>query len=162
MGQVVSQEEILRTRGEWKSAAKRVVFVVGCFDLLHPGHIRLLEQAHDYGNIVTVAVLSDESVASSIETSPLSVNRPITSASERAEIIAALAAVDYAFEIDIRTLPRFVATFRPDAVVDGAEPIFRSPVVPAAQAARIEVIRIPLEPGHSSSRLIERIAQLRT
>lgn len=161
MGKVVSQEEVLRERPEWESSGKRVVFILGCFDLLHPGHIRLLEQARAHGDIVTVGVLADETVGRIAAASNPSVERPVTPALERAEVLAALAAVEYVAKIDGRGLSDFLRRFRPDAVIDGAEPSSAaSPLTAAAKAAGIEVTRIPLEPGHSSSRLIERIAQL--
>lgn len=161
MGKVVSQEEILRQRPEWEVSGKRVVFVLGSFDLLHPGHIRLLEQACSYGDIVTIGVLADETVARITAASHPSIERPITPVSERAEVLAALEAVEYVAKIDGRGLADFLRRFRPDVIVDGAEPSSAaSPLTAAAKAAGIEVTRIPLEPGHSSSRLIERIAQL--
>src|ERR1700733_11758672 len=59
---VVSQSELILQRQEWKRNGKRVVCVAGAFDLLHPGHVRLLEQARSLGEILIVALQSDESV----------------------------------------------------------------------------------------------------
>jgi D-glycero-beta-D-manno-heptose 1-phosphate adenylyltransferase len=169
LGKVVSQEEILLQRREWNAWGKRAVFLVGGFDLLHPGHVRLLEQSRAYGDIVAVGVFSDDTVSILADTVDRHakipgppVKRPIIPACERAEVLAALAAVDFAFEIDSRALTDFLRRFRPDAIVDGGEPsLAASPLATAASAAGIKVIHIPLEPGHSSTRLIERIAQLR-
>jgi rfaE bifunctional protein nucleotidyltransferase chain/domain len=167
LGKVVSQEEILLQRREWSAQGKRAVFLVGGFDLLHPGHVRLLEQSRAYGDVIAVGVFSDDAFSggavdryAKIPGPP--VKRPIIPACERAEVLAALAAVDFAFEIDSRTLTDFLRRFRPDAIVDGGEPsLAASPLATAASAAGVKVIHIPLEPGHSSTRLIERIAQLR-
>jgi rfaE bifunctional protein nucleotidyltransferase chain/domain len=163
LGKVVSQEEIILQRREWKSAGKRVVFVAGCFDLLHPGHIRLLEEARSKGGVVTVGVLSDKSVETGWDRSFPGVKRPITPSEERAEVLAALAAVDFVFEIEGDSFGDLLRRFAPDVIVGGADESFAtSPLVLAAKAAGIEVVRIPLEPGHSASRLIERISQLRS
>lgn len=162
MGKVVSEEEILPQRGEWNADAKRVVFVAGCFDMLHPGHIRLLEQARVHGNMLVVGAFGDKAENCGGRDSTQRVKRPISSASERTEILAALAAVDFALEIDSIKLVDFLRRLHPHVVVDGGEPSgASSPITAAAKAAGIEVIRIPLEPGHSSTRLIERITQLR-
>ncbi len=163
MGKVVSQDEIILQRREWKGEGKRVVFVAGCFDLLHPGHIRLLEEAHSRGDVIVVGVLSDKAVETGWDRSFPGVKRPITPAAERAEVLAALAAVDHVFEIEGDSFADLLRRFAPDVIVGGADASFAaSPLVIAAKAAGIEVVRIPLEPGHSASRLIERISQLRS
>jgi len=163
LGKVVSQEEIILQRREWKGEGKRVAFVAGCFDLLHPGHIRLLEEAHSRGDIIAVGVLSDNAVETDRDRSSPGVKRPITPAAERAEVLAALVAVDYVFEIEGDSLADLLRRFAPDVIVGGADASFASsPLVIAAKAAGIEVVRIPLEPGHSASRLIARISQLRS
>src|ERR1700680_2663624 len=90
LGAVVSQDElILHVRGR-KRNGERVVFTNGCFDLLHPGHVRLLEQARALGSFLIVAINSDASVRGM-----KGLGRPVLPEQERAEILAALAAVDY-------------------------------------------------------------------
>lgn len=167
MGKVLSLDELVLHGHEWKGDGKKIVFVAGYFDLLHPGHIRLLEQAHSYGDIVVVGVLSDPFVstpaAGAVPARTCGVKRPITPAAERAEVLAALAAVDFAFEFDSDSFSDLLGRLQPDLAVEGAEP--SSPMSLAWAAAKAtglgDVIRIPLEPGHSTSRLIERITQLR-
>jgi len=61
LAQVVSQDSLILQRRKWKDNGQCVVFVSGCFDLLHPGHIRLLEQARSHGDILIVGVQSDAS-----------------------------------------------------------------------------------------------------
>src|SRR5271156_5985970 len=92
---LLSQSEVILQRREWKRNGKRVVCVVGVFDLLHPGHIRLLEQARASGDILVVGVQSDAFARK--EKGP---NRPVTPAGERAEILSALAAVDFVVELN--------------------------------------------------------------
>ena len=149
MGRVVSQDELILHRSEWKRNGKSVVFASGRFDLLHPGHIRLLEQARSNGDVLVVGIES---------------NAPITPAAERAEIVAALAAVDYAFEYDAVTQRELIERLAPNVIVKGGEAgsdqaVFRAD--DAAAAAGSKVVRIPLEPGHSTAQLIERIKNIR-
>jgi rfaE bifunctional protein nucleotidyltransferase chain/domain len=173
LGQVVSQSELVLHRGEWKRSGKGVVCASGCFDLLHPGHIRLLEQARSLGDVLVVAVESDASIwtaddsKSSASRPPQSASlkpsRPITPAAERMEILAALAAVDYVVEFDDPTPSEFLKRLLPDvAVKGGSAGSDQSAFLEASEleALGCRVVRVPLEPGHSTTRLIERIAQL--
>lgn len=157
MGQVVSQDNLIVLRSEWKRNGKRVVFVSGRFDLLHPGHVRLLEQARDLGEILVVGVQSDAALRASFASRNFGqdqLERPIIPASERMEILAALSAVDFAVEFDAPTPQELIARLAPDIVVAGAgDPVFTG--------SALKIVTIPLEPGFSTSRLIERITQLR-
>jgi D-glycero-beta-D-manno-heptose 1-phosphate adenylyltransferase len=172
LGQVVSQRELLARRGEWKRTGKGVVCAYGVFDLLHPGHVRLLEQARDSGEIVVVAVQSDvlaRAAAAEARHVPFgegaTTARPITPAAERAEILAALRAVDLAAVVD-EPRAQFLQIFRPDVFVCGDEPAGASPAPDMAhrelEAVLAEMgckfVRLPLEPGYSTTRLIERIS----
>src|SRR5580658_3546961 len=91
---VISQGELILQRSEWKRNGKRVVCVTGVFDLLHPGHIRLLEQARALGDVLVVAIQSDAQARD--QKGP---SRPITPIAERAEIVAAFQAVDAVVEL---------------------------------------------------------------
>ena len=122
MGQVVSQDELILHRSGWKRNGKGVVFASGRFDLLHPGHVRLLEQASKLGDILVVGVQSDAMVQASSGRGEVAINAvelPITLASERMEILASLAAVDFAVEFDASTPKELVARLEPDIVVVG-------------------------------------------
>ena len=172
---VVSQSELILHRQEWKRNGKRVVCVAGAFDLLHPGHIRLLEQARGLGNMLIVALQSDESVRVAAEQaaklvgapSPMATQdfpaRPITPFAERAEILAALAAVDFVTVFDEPTATEFIARLAPEVVAQGGDPGSSENACvadDAETAAGGQVVRLPLEPGYSTSRLVERITQL--
>jgi rfaE bifunctional protein nucleotidyltransferase chain/domain len=150
---VVSQANLILHRSEWKRNGKRVVCAAGAFDLLHPGHVRLLEQARSHGDVLVVGILGDEAVRASRSGAGRAPARPVNPASERAEVVAGLAAVDAACVIE--GSPRdFVARLSPDVFVAGGDE-------PAEGLDAVgELIRIPLEPGYSTSSLIERIAQL--
>ncbi|MGH9685884.1 MAG: adenylyltransferase/cytidyltransferase family protein [Candidatus Acidiferrales bacterium] len=145
----------------------------GAFDLLHPGHTRLFEQARDFGEILAVAVQSDDMVrrgkACVLGDGALRMDRterPVTPAAERAEIVAALSSVDLAAVVD-ETLSEFLTKFRPDAFVCGNEGGDESVDLDRNPAADLEsilteigckLVRLPLEPGFSTTRLIERIS----
>jgi cytidyltransferase-like protein len=178
---VVSQSELILQRQEWKRNGKRVVCVAGAFDLLHPGHIRLLEQARGLGDILIVALQSDESLRIATEQAdklvgapapspgPLAAHtgkppaRPITPEAERAEILAALAAVDYVAIFEEATAAEFIARAAPNLFAQGGQADSSANDCAdddAIKAAGGQVVRLPLEPGYSTSRLIERISQL--
>jgi rfaE bifunctional protein nucleotidyltransferase chain/domain len=167
LGQVVSQDELIFRRGQWKRARQGVVCASGCFDLLHPGHIRLLEHARSLGDILVVAVESDAAVRARSASGGQRANggaaRPITPASERAEILAALAAVDYVVEFQDSSPGEFFAQLLPDVIVlggAGSDPSERREVA-ELEALGSKVARVPLEPGYSTARLIERILEMR-
>ena len=156
---VFSQREMILQRREWKRNGKRVVCTLGVFDLLHPGHVRLLEQARAMCDILVIGVQSDSRARK--EKGP---NRPVAPSAERAEILASLAAVDFAVVLKDEPAEDFIAEFAPDIVVQGRN--LSSAKSAAAEggiahAAQVKLILIPPEPGHSTSRLIERIKQLR-
>jgi rfaE bifunctional protein nucleotidyltransferase chain/domain len=160
LGNVVAHEELILQRREWKRNGKRVVFASGAFELLHPGHIRLLDQARSLGDILVVGVRSD---ASTEADGTKGARAPITPAAERAEILAALAAVDFVVEYDEPNARQLLANLSPDVVVKGGSEgsdasAFHEDA--EAEAAGIKVVRIPLEPGYSTQRLLERIAQI--
>lgn len=157
----------------------------GAFDLLHPGHVRLLEQARDFGDILVVAVqsdrladrLTDESARAETaraggvaEATAAGARRPINPAAERAEILSALSSVDFVTIVD-EPLAEFLKKFRPDVFVCGSEADGRagssdSNAPDALERALEEIgcrlVRLPQEPGYSTSLLIERIAGLET
>ncbi len=175
---VVSQSELILQRQEWKRNGKRVVCVAGAFDLLHPGHVRLLEQARGLGDILVVALQSDESVRIAAEQAAKLIGapsvpspaaaarnfaaRPVTPQAERAEILAALVTVDFVAIFDEPSAGEFIARLAPDVFAQGGEGSQENACADdaAVKAAGGQVVRLPLEPGYSTSRLVERIAQL--
>jgi rfaE bifunctional protein nucleotidyltransferase chain/domain len=167
LGEVVSPTDLILRRGPWKGDGQVVVCVQGSFDLLHPGHIRLLEQARSFGDILLVGVRNDASVHAALapsEAGSRAAARPITPASERMEILAALAAVDYVVEFDDRSWPEFCSQLSPDIIVLGAGDEARASAAKTAaplrssQGAGCRIATVPLEPGYSTSQLLERIA----
>ncbi len=158
MGKVVSQDELILHIRERKRNGQRVVLTNGCFDLLHPGHIRLLEQARSLGDLLVVAINSDSSVQK-IKGD----KRPLIPEGERAEVLAALAAVDFVVLFDEPTPRELIGRVLPDLLVKGSdwgpdEVVGRE----AVEAAGGRVVSLPIEPGYSTTRLLERIRQLRS
>jgi D-beta-D-heptose 7-phosphate kinase/D-beta-D-heptose 1-phosphate adenosyltransferase len=156
LGVVVSQAEVILHVADAKRNGRRVVFTNGCFDLLHPGHIRCLEQARSLGDALVVAINSDASVRGLKGAS-----RPVVPQEERAELLAALACVEYVTLFDAPTPRELIARILPDVLVKGGdwgsdEIVGREEV----ETAGGRVVSIPLEPGYSTSALLSRIRHL--
>ena len=135
---------------------RRVVFTNGCFDLLHPGHIRCLEQARALGDLLIVAINSDASVRRM-----KGAERPVMPEGERAEVLAALAAVDYVTVFEEDTPREIIARLVPDVLVKGGD--WRPDQIVGraeVETAGGRVVSIPLEPGWSTTALLKRISQL--
>jgi len=157
LGRVVTQDELILHVAEHKRNGQRVVFTNGCFDLLHPGHIRGFEQARTLGDVLVVAINSDSSVKFLKGD-----DRPIIPQDERAEILAALVAVDYVVIFDELTPREIIARALPDILVKGGdwgenEIVGREEV----EAAGGRVVSIALEPGYSTTAIIEKIRMAR-
>lgn len=156
MGRVVTQEELISRVAGARAARRRIVFTNGCYDLLHPGHTRLLETSRELGDILILALNSDRSVREN-----KGAGRPVINEDERAEVAAALAAVDYVVLFDEPTPREIIAKVLPDVLVKGGdwgrnEIIGREEV----EAAGGRVVSIPFEPGYSTSSMIERVLKI--
>ncbi len=149
---VFTREELVRRVELWKASSEKVVFTNGCFDLLHIGHITLLEQARRFGDRLVVAINSDASV--SCLKGP---TRPIVSQNDRARVLAALAAVDAVVIFDEPTPLELVVAVQPDILVKGGD-YNPETVVGAAEVKSWggEVRIVPLVEGFSTTRLIEK------
>jgi len=143
----------LAARLETERRGKTLVFTNGCFDLLHAGHVRALEAARQLGDILVVGVNSDASVRH------LKGNtRPIVSEMLRAELVAALKAVDYAVVFSESTPIETIRLLRPDVhVKSGDYRVDEMPETPYVRAAGGRVEIIPLVAGLSSTGIVERI-----
>ena len=155
MGEIVTQDELAKEVRARKCAGRRVVFTNGCFDLLHPGHIRTLEQARALGDALIVAINSDASVRQL-----KGAGRPVIPQQERAEILAALAAVDYVVIFDEPTPREIIARLLPDVLVKGGDwgldaIVGRTEV----EAAGGRVVSAELEPGWSTSSIVATVRQ---
>jgi len=142
--------------GNLKRQGKKVVFTNGCFDILHVGHVRYLSKARETGDLLIVGLNTDRSVRTI-----KGEQRPIVSERERAEVLAALAIVDYIVLFDEPDPLRLITALKPDILVKGADwakdEIVGRDVVEKGGG---KVIRIPLVPGSSSTNLIDRIIKV--
>jgi len=111
-----SRERLIEERERLRAAGKRVVFTNGCFDLLHPGHVRYLTAARALGDVLIVALNSDRSVREL-----KGPTRPILTEAERAEVMAALGCVDYVTIFDEPTPRSLIAGLLPDVLVKGGD-----------------------------------------
>jgi rfaE bifunctional protein nucleotidyltransferase chain/domain len=153
MGKIVSQEELIQVAAREKHAGRRVVFTNGCFDLLHPGHVRCLAEARALGDVLVVAINSDRSVRGN-----KGPERPLVTEKDRAEVLAALASVDYVTIFDEPTPRELISRVLPSVLVKGAD---WAPDQVAGreevEAAGGRVVSIPLAPGYSTTILVQRI-----
>jgi len=136
-----------------RDAGKTIVFTNGVFDLLHPGHLRYLQQARGLGDLLIVGVNSDRSVNAN-----KGEGRPITPEDERIEILEALACVDAVVVFDQDTPHAVIAALQPDVLVKGAdwaEDAIVGRDIVEARGGR--VVRMPVERGYSTTAIVERI-----
>lgn len=152
MGRVHSREDLLRQRALWREQGKRVVFTNGCYDLLHPGHIRLLEQARTLGDVLILALNSDASVQRFKGSS-----RPLVAEQERAELAASLEAVDAVTLFDEDTPRELIAAVLPDVLVKGADWSHFIAGKEEVEAAGGQVLTVPMEAGFSTTNLVEKL-----
>lgn len=135
---------------------KKIVFTNGCFDLLHLGHVRLLEKAKSLGDLLVVGLNTDRSVRR-LKGKP----RPILPQRDRAGILAALEAVDYVTFFSEETPARLIARLQPDILVKGGD---YSPVkIVGANTVKKNggrVVVVPLVEGRGTSRIVEKILAL--
>jgi D-beta-D-heptose 7-phosphate kinase/D-beta-D-heptose 1-phosphate adenosyltransferase len=143
---------LVAARARWKSEGKRVVFTNGCYDLLHPGHIRLLEQARSLGDVLILGLNSDDSVRRL-----KGPTRPLLSQQERAEVAAGLAAVDAITVFDEDTPRELIAAVLPDVLVKGADWAHWIAGREEVEAAGGQVMALALEPGYSTTGIVEEI-----
>ena len=153
MGKVISLNQLKSEREKLRTENKTVVFTNGCFDLLHPGHTRYMQMARDLGDVLIVALNGDRAVRELKGNS-----RPILKENERAEVMAALACVDYVMIFDDISPCETIAALLPDILVKGGdwgvnEIIGREEV----EAAGGKVMSLPFVEGVSTTEIIERI-----
>jgi D-beta-D-heptose 7-phosphate kinase/D-beta-D-heptose 1-phosphate adenosyltransferase len=153
---VLALDEAVDRVCKLKQRGKRVVFTNGCFDLLHLGHTRYLAEARALGDVLIVAVNSDRAVREL-----KGAHRPMVPEEERAEVLAALRAVDYVTIFDDLTPREVIARMLPDVLVKGAdwganEIVGREEV----EAAGGQVVSIPVAEGYSTSAIIKKIREL--
>jgi rfaE bifunctional protein nucleotidyltransferase chain/domain len=156
VGCVLSLENLLRDLEPRRAARERIVFTNGCYDLLHPGHVDLLERCRALGDALIVAINSDAGVR--CLKGP---TRPLVLQDERAELLAGLECVDYVTFFDEPTPREIIAQILPDVLVKGGDwgldaIVGRDEV----EAAGGKVYSLELLPGYSTTGIVEKIKQL--
>lgn len=154
---IVTLERLLALRAEWRRQGRLVVWTNGCFDVLHVGHIRNLHAAAQQGDVLVVGINSDSSVRRIKGPA-----RPVIEQHERAELLAALACVDFVLVFDDDTPIPVLAQLQPEIHCKGAE--YAPPngkFVPEADTVRAyggEIRYMPQIPDRSTSEIIRRIS----
>lgn len=152
MGQIYTRDELIELRAQWRRAGKTVVFTNGCYDILHPGHIRLLESARSLGDVLILALNTDASVQRL-----KGPGRPLISEWERAQMASALGSVDAVTLFDEDTPRELIAAVLPDILVKGADWSHFIAGREEVEAAGGKVLALPLEPGYSTTGIVEEI-----
>ena len=152
-GRIVSIDELLDEREHLRAQGRQLVFTNGCFDILHVGHVRYLTSARALGDALLVAVNSDRSVRGL-----KGAGRPVMNEQERAELLAALSAVDYVTIFEEESPRRLIAKIQPDVLVKGGD--YQLDEIHGreeVEAAGGRVISLPFIDGASTTNIIERI-----
>jgi D-beta-D-heptose 7-phosphate kinase/D-beta-D-heptose 1-phosphate adenosyltransferase len=150
---IVARPALVAAVRSLQRAGKKVVFTNGCFDLLHVGHVRCLQEARALGDALVVGVNADASVR--LLKGP---GRPLTPARERAEVLAALACVDYVTIFGAATPQGLIAAVQPDVLVKGGDwPVGKIVGREVVEARGGRVLSIPFVKGRSTTATIEKI-----
>ena len=151
---ILGLEALLARLTRHRARGETIVFTNGCFDLIHPGHVRYLEAARDLGDRLVVGLNSDASVRR-LKGPP----RPVCTQEERAVVLAGLRSVDYVVVFDEDTPLALIDAARPDVLVKGGdwrvEQIVGREVVERSGG---RVVTVPVVEGKSTTGILERIA----
>jgi D-beta-D-heptose 7-phosphate kinase/D-beta-D-heptose 1-phosphate adenosyltransferase len=150
---VRSRPALLAELQSRRALGQRVAFTNGCFDVLHAGHVRYLQEARDQADLLVVGLNSDSGVRAL-----KGAGRPVNSVEARALVLAALEAVDYLVVFDEATPLELIRAVRPDVLVKGAD-YRREDVVGAdyVESYGGHVYLAPLREGYSTTRLLQRL-----
>ena len=150
---VIARERVARRVAEWRAAGETIVFTNGCFDLLHVGHVTLLEQCHRFGTKLVLGLNSDASVRRLKGPS-----RPVVGERERARVMAALAAVDAVVVFGEDTPLELIRAVRPDVLVKGGDYSVETVVgheEVIAAGGRVEIV--PTVEGFSTTNIVRKL-----
>ena len=154
-GKILSAAALAAVRGTLEKAGRRLVFTNGCFDLLHVGHVRYLQGARELGDALAIGLNADASVREL-----KGPDRPLNSAEDRAEVLAALACVDYVTIFDEPRATGLLAAVRPHVYVKGGDyrlETLNAEERAALEAAGSEVRFVSMVPGRSTTGLLKRM-----
>ncbi len=153
---IVTLDQVIELRKQWKANGDKVVFTNGCFDILHLGHVDYLEKSSEFGTKMIVAVNSDASV----RTLEKGVERPVNAEYARARLIAALGFVSMVIIFGEPTPLELIHSLSPDVLVKGDDYTIET-IVGAKEviAAGGEVKTIALVPDYSTTKIIQKLKQ---
>jgi D-beta-D-heptose 7-phosphate kinase/D-beta-D-heptose 1-phosphate adenosyltransferase len=150
---LLAPEEVAEVRARLRAEGRRLVFTNGCFDILHVGHVRYLQAARALGDALLVAINSDRAVREL-----KGAGRPVMNEQERAEVLAALAAVDYVTVFDELSPRRLITSLLPDVLAKGGDyALDEIHGREETEAAGGRVVALPFVAGASTTDIIERI-----
>ncbi|MDQ0022633.1 D-beta-D-heptose 7-phosphate kinase/D-beta-D-heptose 1-phosphate adenosyltransferase [Variovorax paradoxus] len=150
---ILSESALKAALAQQRLRGRKIVFTNGCFDILHPGHVRLLKAARALGDVLVLALNSDDSVRRL-----KGPKRPINSFEHRAEVVAGLSSVDYVVEFDAPTPIETIKLAMPDVLVKGGDYPVADIVGYAEVTARGgRVLALDFHTGFSTSRIVEEI-----
>jgi rfaE bifunctional protein nucleotidyltransferase chain/domain len=152
MSRFYTRPELIRQRQTWKSQGRKVVFTNGCYDILHPGHVRTLERARSLGDVLILGLNTDASVQRL-----KGPTRPFFDEQTRAALAQHLEAVDAVTLFDEDTPRELIAELLPDVLVKGADWTHFIAGREEVEAAGGIVQTLPLEPGYSTTDIAQRI-----
>lgn len=156
MAEIAGRASLARKLRAARRAGKRVVFTNGCFDLIHPGHVRYLRAAKRLGDVLVVAVNSDASARRLGK----GAGRPFNSEDDRAQVLAALEMVDYVTIFDEETPYEVIRALEPDVLVKGGDwPLARIVGADLVRARGGKVKSLPYAKGYSTTRLIRKMGK---
>lgn len=149
-GKFYTREELIAARERWRREGKTVVFTNGCYDILHPGHVRLLESARSLGDVLVLALNSDASVQRFKGPS-----RPLNCERDRVALAGAVEAVTAVTVFDEDTPCELLELLLPEILTKGADWSHWVAGREIVEAAGGEVRVLPLEPGYSTTCIVE-------
>ena len=153
MKKILDRKGVKKISAKLRAEGKKIVFTNGCFDILHAGHVRYLKQARKLGDALIVGLNSDRSV------STIKPGRPVNSEKNRAEVLAALAAVDYVVVFSEKTPYNLIKTLKPDILVKGGD--WKKEDIIGSDIAK-ETCSLPFVKGISTTAIIEKIIRTTT
>jgi D-beta-D-heptose 7-phosphate kinase/D-beta-D-heptose 1-phosphate adenosyltransferase len=156
VAKLLTSAELLAERARLREAGRQLVFTNGCFDILHVGHVRYLQAARTLGDALVVAINSDDSTRQL-----KGPTRPVVPQEERAEMLAALACVDYVTVFEGLSPRPLIAALLPDVLVKGGDwALNEIHGREEVEAAGGRVLPLPFIEGKSTTNIVEKIRQL--
>ena len=148
MKKVIDRKDIKKISVKLRAERRKIVFTNGCFDILHIGHVRYLQHAKRLGDVLIIGLNSDRSVAG------IKPGRPVNSEKNRAEVLAALAVVDYVVVFPEKTPYNLIKAVKPDILVKGGD--WKKEEIIGSDIAK-ETYSLPYVKGISTTGIIEKI-----